>query len=426
MCINFTKDIHHQLRIDHWWSHLYMKSILSKFRNSHNSEAVPNAETSVIQLDLNPDSIFDKLHEAKRSAKNDIDKLIKSQRILDENCLNYYEFDNINIINDKKTNHQELLYCEAVPLKTISISKICRGKLKVWYHTSVNDHVCITATVPYEIIDVAVKITEHSDALNNENNEPEILHYLNNEPEFIRLFGYHIDLAKKKCIIVLEWCAGGDLFTYVEKTHIRPPPRGIITIPTALNHIKQIIRWLITAILKCHMRDICYSDLKLDNIMFLQPSDITSLKLIDFGASRFIHDHGKSIAYKFISTSIHYTPPEVVHKYYMPLTHDFLKSYQLIGDNLYKIDIWQIGIIAYTLLNGRFPFDSNLSEKKERYDSIFKQICTYRELTFTKNKDINGKPLCDAICRDFISKLLKFNPTHRISLQEALNHPWLQ
>lgn len=400
-----------------------MKSLLNKLRTSHSSRPAQNNISS--QLDIDSETVFNKLNDAKQYAKNAMDKFVKCQRILEDAQLEYYEFDNIDTVNDKKTNHQELLYCEACPLNTVSVSKIYKGKLKVWYHTSVTDHICITATVPYEIIDVAVKITEHSDAINNENNEPEMLYYMHKEPEVIRLFGYHIDSAKKRCLIVLEWCAGGDLFNYVERNHIRVSTREPITVPMSVNQIKQIIRWLITAILKCHMHDICYSDLKLDNIMFGLPGDISTLKLIDFGASRFIHDHGKDIIYKFISTSIHYTPPEIVHKYYRPLAYDFLKSYQLTGENLYKIDVWQIGIIAYTLLNGHFPFDSNLPEKKDRYDNIFKQIGSCRELSFTKNKDINGKPLCDLACRDFISKLIKYNPSRRITLQEALAHPWL-
>jgi tRNA A-37 threonylcarbamoyl transferase component Bud32 len=416
-----------------------MKSLFNRLRNplmsggNSNAANSTNANTElnknrdgIVENPINndPEQLFKKISDAKSAASNS-DKYMKYRRILDESHLYYYEFDNIDIVNDKKTNHQELLYCEACPLNTVSLSKIYKGKLKVWYHTSVSDHICLTETVPYEIIDVAVKVIEHSDAIDNENNEPEILHYLHREPEFVRLFGYHIEPFKKKCMLVLEWCAGGDLFNYIEKSYPRLYSREIITVPISLMHIKHIVRWLITAILKCHMNDICYSDLKLDNIMFRLNGDVSTLKLIDFGASRFIHDHGKDIVYKFISTSVHYTPPEVVNKYYMRLNYEFLNDYQLIGENLYKIDVWQIGIITYVLLNGRFPFDSNLKNKKERHDCIFQQIGSHKELTFSKNKDINGKPLCDSTARDFVRKLVNYNPTLRISLQEALHHPWL-
>ncbi len=40
------------------------------------------------------------------------------------------------------------------------------------------------------------------------------------------------------------------------------------------------------AIYECHLKDICHSDIKLNNFMIKRSQDINSVKLIDFGLSK--------------------------------------------------------------------------------------------------------------------------------------------
>ena len=403
-----------------------MKSIFNIISNRSQSGTC-RMDHSNKSKQLDPEAIFTKLTAARKRAASIREVVDKHQKILKEFNLEYCEFDNIASINGKKTNHQELIYCEENPVSLDSLNKVYKGKMKIWYHMSVSDHICLSETIPYEVIDVAVKIIEHSDAAENENNEPEMLYYLQNEPEVIRLFGYHIDPVKRRCLIVLEWCNGNDLYAYINNNYsnVMASKKSMRTVPISLVNIKYIIRWLITTISKCHKYDICYSDLKLDNILFAIANDIKSLRLIDFGASKFIHDHGYDIIYNFISTSAHYTPPEVINKFHKPLNCKFLENYELHGKNLLKIDIWQIGIISYILLNGHFPFNSTKENRHDRHYHIFQQIEMCKPLTFTKNKDINGVALCNSACHDLINKLLAYDPNDRISLDEALRHPWL-
>jgi serine/threonine protein kinase len=417
-----------------------MKSFFNKMLRSKHEHLADYAKKAA-DFNLDPNKIFQKIENVKTSTKCPNDIYAKCQSILDELHLNYYIFDNIAEINGKRTNHQELLYCENSILTTVSVNKIYCGKLKIWHHVSVRDHICPSETTPYSIIDVAVKIIEHSDAADNENNEPEMLHMLHGQPEIIELLGYHIDPSHKQCMLVMEWCGGGDLFSYIEQNYHRadaaairnlickvniPVDHGAKIIRISLLQIKQIVMWLINAVIKCHKHNICYSDLKLDNIMFGSTNDVTSLKLIDFGAAVFTHDNGSEIIYKFISTSIHYTPPEIINAYYIQLNCDFLTNYHLAGENLFRIDIWQIGVIVYTLLNGHFPYDSKLSNKKNKYADIFSQISACHPPKYTKNIDIEGYPLCDNLAIDFISKLMEFDPAKRIPLEIALEHPWLR
>lgn len=358
------------------------------------------------------EQLFIKIYEAATSPT-------RRKKILMMNNIEYYEFDNIYLYNDKKTNHQELIYYNMKPINTTSVNNIYMGKLKIWYHKSVADHKCLSETYPYVIVDVAVKIIEQSDAIDNENNEPEMLDSMKDTGDVVRQYGYHIDLLSNKCMIVLEWCAGGDLFAYVQRHYIEKK----ITITKA--NIKGIIKWLIQAVIKCHNRGICHSDLKLDNIMFINVDDIESLRIIDFGASKYTNDHGRDIIYNYICTSPHYTPPEVINKFHQKLNCKFLQNYKLSGDNLFKIDEWQIGVITYILLTARYPFDSPNENIHIRNKKIFNKIEECRPPKFIKLLDANNEELATDDAIDFVNGLMAFNPMERIGLDAALKHKWL-
>lgn len=363
-------------------------------------------------LDNTPDIIFDKLNNAKKKYYFYSNAIQEQQKILNKYNIEYIELNSINEICKKKSNYQELIYDYNNPLKIISCNKIYRGKLKVWYHISVDDHKCPSETVPFEIIPVAVKIIEHSDAINNENNEPEMLYYLKNNIEIIKLYGYHLDPIKQKCMIVLEWCDGKDLLDYIMNHAI------------SVKNIKKIIKWLIRIIIKCHRLNICHFDLKLDNIMLLEQDNFDSLRLIDFGTAKFIRDNGCDILYKFIGSSPHYIAPEIINAYYHKLDCAFLKNYKLIGDNLFKVDVWHIGIITYILLHRRFPF--NPPDNNNRHIKIFKLIGSCMQPHYNTKKNKFNEIICDNNCIDFLNKLIEFDPDKRITLENALKHKWLQ
>src|SRR4051812_24366266 len=76
----------------------------------------------------------------------------------------------------------------------------------------------------------------------------------------------------------MEYCAGGDLFSYIEKRGFRLPE----------NRAAQIIHKLCTAVFYTHSYGIAHRDLKPENILMTDNSETADIRLLDFGLSKII------------------------------------------------------------------------------------------------------------------------------------------
>lgn len=78
----------------------------------------------------------------------------------------------------------------------------------------------------------------------------------------------------------------------------------------------------------------------------------------------------------------------------------------------YEVDIWSLGVVIYTLLYGRPPFET--SDVKKTYKRI-------RECQYTFNEDISVSPNA----KNLIAKLLVVDPSKRLTLDQILVHPFM-
>lgn len=74
-----------------------------------------------------------------------------------------------------------------------------------------------------------------------------------------------------------------------------------------------------------------------------------------------------------------------------------------------EIDVWCFGIVMYTLVCGRIPFDG------EGGSALRDEILT-GHLSYPFHLTTN--------CKDVISKMLLIDPANRASIREVLSHPW--
>merc|ERR1712070_367987 len=77
-------------------------------------------------------------------------------------------------------------------------------------------------------------------------------------------------------------------------------------------------------------------------------------------------------------------------------------------------DLWSVGVISYILLCGYPPF--NGSDNKEVYDAVRRG--RYRFPSADWNHTSRES-------RDFVRRLLQKDPRKRMTVEEALNHPWI-
>lgn len=191
----------------------------------------------------------------------------------------------------------------------------------------------------------------------------------------------------KNVNIVLDLVTGGELFEKVVE-------RGHFSEKDAAALVKQIVE----AVAYLHSQGIAHRDLKPENLLCSDKEPSIHIFVSDFGLSRLLDE----ASFQQMSTqcgSLEYCAPEV------------------LSGELYEksVDLWSIGVITYILLTGFFPFYDPNRDPAVLVDKI--SNVAY---------DWEGCPETSSTAKDFVAKLLVFDPKSRYTAQQALEHPWLK
>ena len=255
----------------------------------------------------------------------------------------------------------------------------------------------------------------------------------------IKIQGVLEFFQESKCTIflVMELANGGELFDRIK-----------LDCGTREETARGFFQQLLDGVRHCHDQGVCHRDLKPENLLLSDSQDFgTMLKIADFGFSarfanattdvdtssspQLVHDaillsssQGNSTPESSSSTlrtltsvvgSPFYVAPEILHA----------KGYS--GP---KADMWSIGVILYAILAGNLPFSQELISCK-RFKKFCKwvdgisvkilvvpQLCSidYPEWLFPSKFSNEAKAL--------ITGMLHPDPQYRISVEEALKHPW--
>ena len=198
-----------------------------------------------------------------------------------------------------------------------------------------------------------------------------------NHPNIVKI--YEIIEDNNNFYISMEYVPGGELFNYIVKNKYLTENEASFFYSQIIHIIKEI-----------HKHKICHRDLKPENLLLTQNKTI---KLIDFGLSNEYNDY-------LITPcgSPCYASPEVIKG----------MKYSGLG-----IDLWASGIILYSMLCGYLPFDD------KNNDELFKKILKCKFEFPKKNTNISEN------AKDLICKILRPEPSKRISIDEILEHPFL-
>uniref|UniRef100_A0A1I8HFB9 Serine/threonine-protein kinase PLK4 n=1 Tax=Macrostomum lignano TaxID=282301 RepID=A0A1I8HFB9_9PLAT len=192
----------------------------------------------------------------------------------------------------------------------------------------------------------------------------------------LQLYSYFEDTAN--VYIVLELCQGGNLHDYVRRN-------GCLSEDKVRYFLKQIVAGLCYL----HRSGIIHRDLTLANLLLTEDCKV---KISDFGLAAELSEDRTN---KTMCGTPNYISPEV-------------SSQGVQGP---EVDVWSLGVMLYTMLVGKAPFDTK--DPKSTIDNA-------RRLKY----DIPGSLHPEAI--DLIAKLLRERPKERLTLAQVLQHPFMR
>ena len=204
-------------------------------------------------------------------------------------------------------------------------------------------------------------------------------------PNIIRLYDIfeNIDYI----YIIMEYCPGGDLFSYLEQRKFKISEERAAII---MNKICEAVFYFQSYF------GVIHRDLKPENVLLTSSSDNSDIRILDFGLSK-------------IST-----PNEKCTEPYGTLTYC---APEIILDEPYnkEVDMWSIGVMTYLMISGRLPFNGEDENK------------IAREIAFNE-PDFNAEcwKKVSKECISFIKQLLEKNAKKRMVIGDALKHPWFK
>jgi len=234
-----------------------------------------------------------------------------------------------------------------------------------------------------KIIDISE--AEHgSDIMESTHSEIQVLRMVQGHPYVIELHG--VFESETHIFLVFELLRQGELFDYLTT---------VVTLSE--KKTKHIMKQLFEALLHTHDKAVVHRDVKPENILL---DDNLDIKLTDFGFARILRP-GEEL-YDLVGTP-GYLAPELLKA----------NMQETAPGYRFEVDTWACGVVMYTLLVGCPPF-------WHRKQMVMLRNIMEAKFTF-------GSPEWDDVTdapKDLIRRLLVLDPARRITVREALQHPF--
>ncbi|GBG91126.1 hypothetical protein CBR_g51928 [Chara braunii] len=199
-------------------------------------------------------------------------------------------------------------------------------------------------------------------------------------PNIVRL--YRVVNQGRYMVLVIEYADNGELFDYIVQA-VRLPE----------SEARRIFQQIIAGLEHCHRRGVVHRDLKPENILLSGGANTLKIvKIADLGLGNLVREGA------FLKTSCgspNYAAPEVIGG----------KPY--VGP---EVDIWSAGVVLYTLLCGRLPFDEQSTTR------LFHKIL--------QGDYVPPSTALSLEARDLIARMLVVDPNLRFTIPEIRRHSW--
>jgi len=196
---------------------------------------------------------------------------------------------------------------------------------------------------------------------------------------------YDVAVSKTFVFIVIEYMPGGDLLEYLNY-------RGR---PINPEYTARYMRQSLTGLQYLHGKGVAHRDIKPENLLLT--ADRQTIKLADFGLS-------------------HQATPDNPLFYTMcgSLTHIAPEVFRQKGyDN--RVDIWALGVVLFVMLSVSYPFQDD--NRNKLIEKILAGKIDFDADPIWEHAPLNAK--------DLITLMLNIDPETRITLEQCLDHPFI-
>ena len=154
--------------------------------------------------------------------------------------------------------------------------------------------------------------------------------------------------------IIMEYCSGGDLFSFLQKRNFILKEDKVAT----------IMYKLCKAVFYVHSYGIADRDIKPENVLLTSEDEDADIRLLDFGLSKIVGPNQKCTEPYGTLT---YCAPEII------LDKPYLKT----------VDSWSLGVMTYLMLSGSLPF-SGKDEHEIAKNVVYSKVNFEKKPIYTK------------------------------------------
>lgn len=201
---------------------------------------------------------------------------------------------------------------------------------------------------------------------------------------------YEVYVNSEEVCLVMELAKGGEVFDKLLEY-------GSLSEPEAARLLAQVLE----AVGYLHAQGIVHRDLKPENLLYYDNKSNSKVMVTDFGLSDYEEELSSDSAVCGTAT---YLAPEVIKGTCSSRAQD----------------MWSIGVISYIILCGYPPFFTDKKGEGNNETELLNQIARGK-YKFHENfwDDISIE------AKDFVKRLMNVSPDKRLSVEQALKHPWI-